>query len=64
MKPKNILFIIMGVLFLTVLLQNTQVVTLRFLLWEISMSQIILLPIVVVLGIVIGFFIGKKSWDW
>jgi len=63
MKPKNIALICLGVLFLVVLLQNTQVVNIRFLFWKLSMSRIILLPIVMLIGFVIGFFVGKKSGD-
>ena len=61
MKPKVIGVLIIGVLFLIVLLQNTQVVSMRLLFWEISMSRIILLPLVVLIGFVIGFFVGRKS---
>ena len=64
MKPKIIFFLIVGVLFLIVLLQNTQVVSVRLLFWELRMSRIILLPLTMGIGIVIGFFIGRKSWDW
>lgn len=42
-----------------VLLQNTQVVTLRFLFWRISMSQIILLVLLSVLGFLVGYFWAK-----
>ena len=61
MKPKNITLIVMGVLLLVVLLQNTQVVSVRFLFWKLSMSRIILLPLFMVVGFIIGFFVGKKS---
>ena len=61
MKPKNIVLFIMGGLFLVILLQNTQVVSIRFLAWKISMSQIILLPLVMLAGFIIGFLVGKKS---
>ena len=64
MKPKVIVGIILGVLLLIFLLQNTQVVSIRFLFWKLSMSRIILLPIVMFIGIAIGFFVGKKSVDW
>ncbi len=55
MKPKAVIILIIFVLFLIVLLQNTQVVTLRFLFWEMSMSRIILLAVVLLIGIVIGY---------
>jgi len=63
MKPKNIVLIILGVLLFVVLLQNTQVVSVRFLFWKLSMSRIILLPLFMLTGFIIGFFVGKKSKD-
>nr|MBU1327624.1 LapA family protein [Candidatus Omnitrophota bacterium] len=59
MKPKMITMFVSGGLFLIILLQNTQVVSLRFLFWQLSMSQIILLPIVILIGFVIGIFVGR-----
>jgi len=61
MKPKNIVFTICGILLLIILLQNTQVVVIRFLFWQLSMSRIILLPLIILIGFMIGFFVGKKS---
>jgi len=55
MKPKTVIILIIFVLFLIVLLQNTQVVTLRFLFWEISMSRIIFLAVSLLIGVVIGY---------
>ncbi|MFH2145183.1 MAG: LapA family protein [Candidatus Omnitrophota bacterium] len=61
MKPKTIALLILAGLFLVVLLQNTQVVSVQFLFWEISMSRIILLPVVMGMGFIIGFFMGKRK---
>jgi len=63
MKPKNIALVVLGVLLLVVLLQNTQVVSIRFLFWKLSMSRIILLPLIMLIGSIIGFFIGRRSRD-
>lgn len=63
MKPKNIALVVLGILLLVVLLQNTQVVSVRFLFWKLSMSRIILLPLVMLIGFTIGFFVGRKSRD-
>ncbi len=60
MRLKSISLIILGILFFVVLLQNTQVVSFRFLFWELSMSRIILLPLVMVTGFIIGFFTGNR----
>ncbi|MBU1925905.1 MAG: LapA family protein [Candidatus Omnitrophica bacterium] len=61
MKPKTIALLILAGLFLVVLLQNTQVVSVQFLFWKISMSRIILLPVVMGMGFIIGFFMGKRK---
>ncbi len=63
MKPKNITIVVLVVLLFIVLLQNTQVVSIRFLFWKLSMSRIILLPLFMILGAIVGFFIGRKSRD-
>jgi len=64
MQPKQIALLIGGVLFLILLLQNTHVVMLHFLFWEFGMSQIILIPIILLLGFGAGFFVGKSSQNW
>jgi uncharacterized integral membrane protein len=61
MKPKMIAILVSGCLFLIVLLQNTQVVSLRFFFWQISMSRIILFPLVMFIGFIIGIFVGRTS---
>lgn len=59
MKPKTIIAGVLIILCLIVLLQNTQVVTLRFFFWEASISRIFLLPILVLLGFIIGYVMAK-----
>lgn len=59
MKPKYISLIVILCLFLILLLQNTQVVTLRLFFWKVSMSQIILIPLIMVIGFIIGFITAK-----
>jgi uncharacterized integral membrane protein len=61
MKPKTIVLLIFAVLLLIILLQNTQVVSLQLLFWNISMSRIIFLPLVLIIGFVIGYFVGRAS---
>jgi len=62
MKAKMIAAGVVGGVLLILLIQNTQVVSVRFLFWQLSMSRIILLPAVMFLGFAIGFFFGKKPW--
>jgi uncharacterized integral membrane protein len=59
MKPKTIVVLILIGLFLIILVQNAQVVTLRLLFWEIGMSQIILLPLAMFIGFILGFIVAK-----
>jgi uncharacterized integral membrane protein len=64
MQPKQIFFLIVGALLLILLLQNTHVVMLHFLFWEFGMSQIILIPLILLAGFGIGFLVGKNSQDF
>jgi len=61
-KQKGILIGIASTLFAVVLLQNTQVVSFKMLFWQVSMSRIILFPILVLIGFVAGYMVGKRSW--
>ncbi len=63
MKPKIIAILAVLLLFLIILAQNTHVVTLRLLFWDIAMSQVILLGFAVLLGFTIGYlacFLTRK----
>jgi uncharacterized integral membrane protein len=57
-------FLIIGLTTLAVIIivQNAYVVNLSILFWKVSVSQIILLPLLILLGFVIGYFVGKRSW--
>lgn len=55
--------VILAGVVLFVLLQNTQVVSVRFLFWRLSMSQVILLPLILVIGLAAGFIIGRLYRD-
>jgi len=61
MKPKNIIILMVVLLFLIVILQNTQVVTLRLFFWEITMSRIILLALTSLIGFALGYVVGGIS---
>lgn len=61
MKAKNIAILIVSIVLFIILLQNTQVVSLRLLFWKISMSRIILLPLIMLIGFSVGFIVGKKK---
>ena len=59
MKPKTIIIAILIILCIIVLLQNTQIVTMRFLFWEASISRIFLLPLLIIFGFIIGYVTAK-----
>ena len=66
LTPKQITILVASVLFLIVLLQNTQMVTLHLLFWSVSMSQIILFLMMLAFGFILGYFshtlrLKKKS---
>ena len=60
-NPKTIAIVVVVVLFLIFLFQNTTVMTLRLYFWEVSMSQIILIPIVLLVGFACGLAVGKLT---
>ena len=63
MKPKLIVVLVLIALFLIVLIQNTQVVMLRLFFWKVGMSQIILIPLTMAIGFVIGLIVAKVTGD-
>jgi hypothetical protein len=58
MKVKVLLALGLAVLLGALFVQNTQIVTYRVYFWTISMSQMILVPIVAAAGFVIGYVLG------
>ncbi len=58
MKPKTILAVMLGLVSIVIMLQNTQIVTLRLLFWTVSVSRILLLPLLVAVGFVIGYIVS------
>lgn len=59
MKPKIILILVLIIMAVIILIQNHEVVTYRIFFWRISMSQIILLPLALIVGFVIGYMVAK-----
>jgi uncharacterized integral membrane protein len=48
-------------LFLIILLQKIRPVTLRLFFWKVDTSQIILLPLTMAIGFVVGFIVAKVT---
>ena len=61
MRPRFIVVLVLIALFLIILIQNTQVVTLRLFFWKVGMSQIILIPLAMAIGFVVGFVVSKVT---
>ena len=59
MKTKIILVSILTVLLAILLVQNTGVVTYRLYFWTVSISQVILVPLMVLIGFLLGYIIGS-----
>ena len=57
MQPKNIIIGIVILLVLIILIQNTQIVTLHLFFWKIGMSQIVLIPLLLFFGFMVGYFV-------
>lgn len=61
MKPKIILVLVLIIMAVIILFQNHQVVTYRIFFWKISLSQVILLPLALIVGFVIGYTFAKMG---
>jgi uncharacterized integral membrane protein len=60
-NPKIISIIVLCVLFLIFLVRNRADVTLDFLLGEVSVPKIILIPLVLLVGFLVGFITAKVT---
>ncbi len=58
-NPKTIALLVVSILVLIFLIQNASAVTLRLYFWEVSMPQIILIPLVLLVGFGCGFAAGR-----
>ena len=58
MNIKNIALAAVICLFLIILAQNAQVVTLRLLFWQIVISQLVLVPLAMAIGFVFGCIVA------
>jgi len=57
MNIKSISIIILLALFITVCIQNVEIIPVHFLFWKIEISKLLLLIITLVIGILIGVII-------
>jgi uncharacterized integral membrane protein len=55
MKPKTIFISAIILLFVIIIIQNTELAGFQLLFWKVEMSRAILLPIIFIAGLIIGF---------
>jgi len=60
MKPKTIIILFLLLVFIIILFQNLNTYPIQLLFWKFNVSRIILFPAILLLGILIGFIMGKK----
>lgn len=58
---KTVIFVILAVLILLFVIQNTQVVETRFLVWTISMSRSLLLLGTFIIGVIAGWLLRRPK---
>ena len=58
---KTIVFVILAVLILLFVIQNTQVVETKFLVWTISMSRSLLLLGTFIIGVIAGWLVRRPK---
>ncbi|MGD8371751.1 MAG: LapA family protein [Syntrophobacterales bacterium] len=59
MTPKRIVFLVLGLLFATFVVQNADVVQVRFLFWSAQASRALVILGAFVLGIIVGWVTGR-----
>lgn len=61
MKTKTIVILCLFLIFVIILFQNLNTYPIQLLFWEFNISRIILFPIILLFGILIGFIMGRKK---
>jgi uncharacterized integral membrane protein len=61
MKTKTVIAIILLGIFTVFIMQNTMTVEIRFLIWKLTLSRVVLLLGALFTGILIGLFIGWEA---
>ena len=59
MRVRTAVILSLLVLFLIVIIQNTEVVSVRLLFWDLVMSRIVLLALSLAIGVIVGFLLGR-----
>ena len=61
MKAKSVVIIVLAVIALILIIQNTEVVPVQLLLWRIWLSRIVLIILMLAIGFGIGFVLAKLT---
>ncbi len=61
MKAKSMSALIIAVVLLLIMLQNTQNVTVRLLFWEVILPQIFLIFLTLAFGLLLGYLIAARQ---
>ncbi|MBE0432345.1 LapA family protein [candidate division WOR-3 bacterium] len=61
MKAKTIVIMILVILTLVLIAQNTAVMPIQLLFWQITMSRIVLIVLMFAIGFALGFIIAKAT---
>ena len=59
MRARSVVIIVLLMLSLTLVAQNTQVVSFRLWFWDLTMSRVLLLAGSLAIGVVIGLLLGR-----
>jgi uncharacterized integral membrane protein len=60
-KPKIVSAVVLALLVLILVFQNTQVVTVAFLFWKFEMSRVILILLAVMSGFICGYLVARLT---
>ncbi len=61
MKPRIIIILLLVILAIVFIVQNTQVVSVKFLVLDFQMSQIIMIVLMLLIGFFIGYLAASKK---
>jgi len=59
MRVRAVAILVLLLLSLVVVAQNTEVVSVQLLFWNLQMSRIILLALTLAVGVIVGFLLGR-----
>ncbi len=60
-KPKLITALVLAILVIIIIVQNTQSVAFHFLFWSPQISLLLLVVLMLALGFVLGLFAGRRT---